>query len=128
MTPNVQEVNTATTSVGIIVETTNSSQTIQVMGFSDSYGSSDGFLAIPIIQYRSNFKYEYASLTASALSFNSMVAVVACGDIAENDIRYSTENKDAFSVTSPYIKGGNATDASGDFFSAMMSQYNTLGL
>ena len=128
VTPNVQEVNAATTSVGIIVETTNSSQTIQVMGFSDSYGSSDGFLAIPIIQYRSNFTYEYASLTASALSFNSMVAVVACGDIAKNDIRYSTENKDAFSVTSPYIKGGNATDASGDFFSAMMSQYNTLGL
>ena len=130
VTPNVQEVNAATTSVGIIVETTNSSQTIQVMGFSDSFGSSDGFLAIPIIQYRSNFTYEYASLTASALSFNSssMVAVVACGDIAENDIKYSTENEDPFFVISPYIKGGNANPASGDFFSAMMSQYNTLGL
>ena len=86
MTPNVPEVNTATTSVGIIVETINSSQTIQVMGFSDSFGNADGFLAVPIIQYKSNFTYGYASLSASARSFNSIVAVVACGDIAEDDV------------------------------------------
>ena len=128
MTPNVQEVNAATTSVGIIVETINSSQTIQVMGFSDYFGSSDGFLAVPIIQYRSNFTYGYASLTASARSFNSMVAVVACGDIAVDDIRYSTENKATFFVVSSYVKHGFANPASGDFFSGAMSEYSTLGL
>ena len=128
MTPNVQEVNAATTSVGIIVETINSNQTIQVMGFSDSFGSSDGFLAVPIIQYRSNFTYGYASLTASARSFNSMVAVVACGDIAVDDITYSTENKVTFFVISPYVKSGFANPGSGDFFSGAMSEYNTLGL
>ena len=128
MTPKVQEVNAQTTSVGIIVETINSSQKIQVMGFSDSFGSSGGFLAVPIIQYRSNFTYGYASLTASARSFNSMVAVVACGDIAENDIRYSTENKATVFVTGPYVKGRFANPASGEFFSGSMSKYNTLGL
>ena len=128
MTPNVQEVNAATTSVGIIVETINSSQTIQVMGFSDSFGSSDGFLAVPIIQYKSNFTYGYASLTASARSFNSIVAVVACGDIAVDDITYSTENKAIVFVISPYVKGGFAIPTSGDFFSATMNEYNTLGL
>ena len=128
MTPNVQEVNMSTTSVGIIVETINSSQTILVMGFSDSFGSSDGFLAVPIIQYTSNFTYGYASLTSSAQSFNSMVAVVACGDIAENDIRYSTENENSFLVSSQYVKGGFANSKNGDFFSGTMSEYNTLGL
>ena len=128
MTPNVQEVNAATTSVGIIVETINSSQRIQVMGFSDSFGSSDGFLAVPIIQYRSNFTYGYASLTASGRSFTSMVAVVACGDIAENDITYSTENKASLFVISPYVKDGFAFSSGGDFFSGTMSEYNTLGL
>ena len=128
MTPNVQEVNMMTTSAGIIVETINSSETIQVMGFSDSYGSSDGFLAVPIIQYRSNFTYGYASLSASARSFNSMVAVVACGNIAENDIRYSTENKNTVFVIGPYVKGGLANTERGDFISGTMSEYNTLGL
>ena len=128
MTPNVEEVNAGTTSAGIIVETINSSQTIQVMGFSDSLCSSDGFLAVPIIQYKSNFTYGYASLTTSARSFNSMVAVVACSDIAESDITYSTENKATFFVITPYVKGGFANPASGDFFSGTMSEYNTLGL
>ena len=126
MTPNVPEVNMATTSVGIIVETINSSQTIQVMGFSDSFGSSDGFLAVPIIQYRSNFTYSYASLTASARSFNSIVAVVACGNIAQDDITYSTEN--SFLVVSSFVKGGFALSNQKTFFSAAMSEYNTLGL
>ena len=124
MTPNVQEVNAETTSVGIIVETINSNQTIQVMGFSDSLGSADGFLAVPIIQYKSNFTYGYASLTGSARSFNSMVAVVACGDIAEDDITYSTERQ--FFSQSPYIKGRFVVSKT--FFSATMSVYNTLGL
>ena len=128
MTPNVQEVNAATTSAGIIVETVNSSQTIQVMGFSDSFGSSGGFLAVPIIQYKSNFTYGYASLTASARSFTSMVAVVACGDIAVDDIRYSTENEVTLFVISPYVKHGFAIPTSGDFFSETMNEYNTLGL
>ena len=128
MTPNVQEANAATTLAGIIVETINSSQTIQVMGFSDSFGSSDGFLAVPIIQYRSNFTYGYASLTASAQSFHSMVAVVACDDIIEDDIRYSTENKSSFFVISPYVKGEFVNPASGVFFSGIMNEYNTLGL
>ena len=128
VTPNVLEVNAATTSVGIIVETINSSQTIQVMGFSNSLCSGDGFLAVPIIQYRSNFTYGYASLSASARSYNSMVAVVACGDIAVDDITYSTETKATFFVISPYVKGGFANPASGDFFSGTMSEYNTLGL
>ena len=128
MTPNVQEVNAATTSVGIIVETINSSQTIQVMGFSDSLSSSDGFLAAPIIQYKSNFTYGYASLSASARSFHSMVAVVACGDIAVDDITYSSENKATVFVISSYVKLGFANPGSGDFFSATMSEYNTLGL
>ena len=129
MTPNVQEVNAATSpSAGIIVETTNSSQTIQVMGFSDSYGSSDGFLAVPIIQYRSNFTYGYASLSASARSFYSMVAVVACGDIAVDDITYSTENKATVFVFSSYVKGRFANTGSRDFFSGTMNEYNTLGL
>ena len=128
MTPNVQEVNMDTTSAGIIVETVNSSQTIQVMGFSDSFGSSDGFLAVPIIQYRSNFTYGYASLSASAVVYNSMIAVVACGDIAVYDIKYSTESEASFFVSSPYINGGFAHSDYGDFFSAKMSQYNTLGL
>ena len=128
MTPNVQEVNMDTTSAGIIVETVNSSQTIQVMGFSDSFGSSDGFLAVPIIQYRSNFTYGYASLSASAVVYNSMIAVVACGDIAVYDIKYSTEGEASFFVSSPYINGGFAHVDYGDFFSAKMSQYNTLGL
>ena len=126
MTPNVQEVTTETSSVGIIVETINSSQTIQVMGFSDSFGSSDGFLAVPIIQYRSNFTYDYASLTASARSFNSIIAVVACGDIAENDIRYSTESP--FLVVSTFVKDGFALQNQKTFSSAAMSEYNTLGL
>ena len=128
MTPNVQEVNMDTTSVGIIVETINSSETIQVMGFSDSLSSSDGFLAVPIIQYRSNFTYGYASLTGSSLSFHSIVAVVACGDIAENDIRYSTENKASLFVITPYVKSGFANAADGDFVSGTMNEYNTLGL
>ena len=128
MTPNVQEVNMETSSVGIIVETINSSQTIQVMGFSDSFGSSDGFLAVPIIQYRSNFTYGYVSLTASGMLHNSMVAVVACGDIVENDIIYLTKNKASFYVPSSYLKGGLAHVENGDFFSAKMSEYNTLGL
>ena len=128
MTPNVQEVNSPTTSAGIIVETINSSQTIQVMGFSDSLGSSDGFLAVPIIQYKSIFTYGYASLTASARSFNSIVAVVACNDIAVDDIRYSTENKASLFVISPYVKGGFANPAIQDFFSGTMNEYNTLGL
>ena len=129
MAPNVQEVNMETSSVGIIVETINSSETIQVMGFSDSFGSSDGFLAVPVIQYKSNYTYGYASLTASARSFNSIVAVVACSDIAENDIRYSTtENKTSIFITSPYVKDGFANPTEGDFFSESMSEYNTLGL
>ena len=130
MTPNVQEVNAATTSAGIIVETINSSQTIQVMGFSDSFGSSDGFLAVPIIQYRSNFTYGYASLTASAekhLNY-TIIAVVACSDIAENDIRYSTENKNSFLVSSPYVNDGSGYLKNGDFISGTMSEFNTLGL
>ena len=126
MTPNVEEVNMETSSAGIIVETLNSSQTIQVMGFSDSFGSSDGFLAVPIIQYRSNFTYGYASLTASAQSFNSMVAVVACGNIAQDDITYSTEN--SFLVVSSFVKGGFALSNQKTFSSAAMSEYNTLGL
>ena len=124
MTPNVQEVNAATTSAGIIVETINSSQTIQVMGFSDSLSSSDGFLAVPIIQYRSNFTYGYASLTASARTFNSMVAVVACGDIAQDDITYTTENP--IFAKSSFVK--NQFVFQKTFFSAAMSEYNTLGL
>ena len=129
MTPNVAVVDRTTSpSAGIIVETINSSQTIQVMGFSDSFGSSDGFLAVPIIQYRSNFIYGYASLTASARSFNSIVAVVACGDISEKDITYSTENTGSCLVFSPYIKDGIAFSASGNFFSGTMTEYNTLGL
>ena len=126
MTPNVPEVNTATTSVGIIVETINSSQTIQVMGFSDSFGSADGFLAVPIIQYKSNFTYGYVSLTASARSFNSIIAVVACSNIAEDDVTYSTENP--FLVVSNYIKGRFAHSNQKTFSSAAMSEYNTLGL
>ena len=126
MTPNVQEVNIATTSAGIIVETINSSETIQVMGFSDSLSSSDGFLAVPIIQYRSNFTYGYASLTASARSFNSIVAVVACSDIAQDDITYSTENP--FFVLSSFVKNQFVLPNQSTFFSAAMSECNTLGL
>ena len=127
MTPNVAVVDRTTSpSAGIIVETINSSQTIQVMGFSDSFGSSDGFLAVPIMQYRSNFTYGYASLTASARSFSSIVAVVACGDIAENDIRYSTENP--FLSVSSFVKNGFVLSNQKTFFSATMSEYNTLGL
>ena len=129
MTPNVAVVDRTTSpSAGIIVETINSSQTIQVMGFSDSFGSSDGFLAVPIIQYRSNFRYDYASLSASARTFNSIIAIVACGDISEKDITYSTENTGSCLVFSPYIKDGFAFSASGDFFSGTMNEYNTLGL
>ena len=129
MTPNVAVVDRTTSpSAGIIVETINSSQKIQVMGFSDSFGSSDGFLAVPIIQYTSNFTYGYASLSASARTFNSIVAIVACGDIFEKDITYSTENTDSCLVFSPYIKDGIAFSASGDFCSGTMTEYNTLGL
>ena len=127
MTPNVAVVDRTTSpSAGIIVETINSSQTIQVMGFSDSFGSSDGFLAVPIIQYRSNFRYDYASLSASARSFSSIVAVVACNDIAQDDITYSTENP--ILVVSSFVKGGFALPNQKTFSSAAMSEYNTLGL
>ena len=129
VTSNVAIVNMEESkSAGIIVETINSSQKIQVMGFSDSLGSSGGFLAVPIIQYRSNFTYGYASLTASARSFSSIVAVVACGGIDENDITYSTENKVGFFLRSEYIIPAFANPANGDFFSGTMSEYNTLGL
>ena len=115
MTPNVAVVDrTTSTSAGIIVETVNSSQTIQVMGFSDSLSSSDGFLAVPIIQYRSNFTYGYASLTASARSFNSIVAVVACGDVAQDDITYSTENP--FLAVSFFVRNGYVLQNQKTFF------------
>ena len=127
MTPNVPEVNTGTNpTAGIIVETINSSQTIQVMGFSDSFGSADGFLAVPIIQYKSNFTYGYASLSASARSFNSIIGVVACSNIPAGDITYSTENP--FLVVSNYIKDGFALQNQKTFPSATMSEFNTLGL
>ena len=127
MTPNVPEVNTSTSSGGIIVETINSSQTIQVIGFSDSLSSSDGFLAVPIIQYRSNFTYGYASLTVSGKG--SMVAVVACDNITENDIRYSAENISSFHVLRPlYVSGSSEYLGNEGFFSTKMSEYNTLVL
>ena len=75
---------------GIIVETINSTQKIQVTAFSDSLGSSDGFCAVPLIDYPlfnpSDLSYTYAAFSPGAGSKNAMLGMVACEDLLGGDL------------------------------------------
>ena len=75
---------------GIIVETVNSTQKIVVTAFSsNAVGFSDGFCAVPIIDYPFNINgdhpYTYTAFSTKGIG-SAMLAMVACNNLEANDV------------------------------------------